>query len=447
MRYEQDTAAVRVWVGFDPNVSGAEIFLKLCAGGAEQGKKEAACTGCLVVERTVRKAAVCKLPGGEYDFDRILVKQFCFQMITSVFCEIARDAAAYCAGRCFVPNEPMEGIMIQTKTPETGLSRNRHDIDMLAALGALSVMPLFLYGYAALWLLLTAIVTATVVEYVCLRMRGVRRREKGDFSHLITAFITALLLPASAPVWTAAVAVAFGLCIAKHPFGGRGVNIFNPAAAGVAFVTLCWPEFLTKYPLPFSRVDDAFSFGTSPASTLRVGGTPKIEFFDLLLGKFAGPMGATFVIILAACLLFLAFRRTACLRAILPVIFVVGTAAVFFPRLTTGRINSLEFEFASGALLFGLTFMTSDPSTLPDKRGGQIVYGFLLGIFIVLFRRFGVFDVEFVYAVLLANALSSSCDRYAAHIVKLGRDIKNRLAGGRIPHGNPAEEKAGENDA
>lgn len=47
---------------------------------------------------------------------------------------------------------------------------------------------------------------------------------------------------------------------------------------------------------------------------------------------------------------------------------VVGVFAVLFPRLTTGRFNSLEFEFASGALVFGLTFMASDPATLPDKK-------------------------------------------------------------------------------
>jgi len=334
--------------------------------------------------------------------------------------------------------------MVKTNISNAEAKRHRHDVDMLVVLCTLCLMPIYLYGLSALWLILTAIVTAVVTEYICLRIRGVKRFEKGDFSYLITALITALLLPASAPLWAAAVAVAFGLCIAKHPFGGRGGNIFNPAAAGVAFVTICWPELLTKYPIPFSEVNGTFSYGTSPASTLRVGGTPKAELFDVLLGKFAGPMGATFMIVIAACLLFLLLRKTACLRVIFPAVLVVGVFAVFFPRLTTGRFNSLEFEFASGALVFGLTFMVSDPATLPDKKGGQIVYGFLVGIFAVILRRFGAYDVEIVYALLLANALSSSCDRYADLFVRMYGRLKELLC--RHPS-YPKQEKAGDADA
>ena len=317
--------------------------------------------------------------------------------------------------------------MEKTNNPDNSMPQRRHDVDMIVVLCALSLMPIFLYGLPALWLILTAVVTAVVTEYICLRIRGIRRFEKGDFSYLITALIVALLLPASAPLWAAAVAVAFGLCIAKHPFGGRGANIFNPAAAGIAFVTICWPEVLTQYPAPFSEAGGVFSFSTSPASTLRVGGTPRIELFDVLLGKFAGPMGATFMIVLAVCLLFLLFRKTASFRVIAPAVFVVGIFAVFFPRLTTGRFNSLEFEFASGALVFGLTFMVSDPATLPDTKGGQLVYGFLIGIFTVILRRVGPYDVEIVYALLLANALSSSCDSYAASLFRLYGRAKKLL--------------------
>ena len=300
--------------------------------------------------------------------------------------------------------------MAQGIKTSTQATMSRRDIDMLVALCALCVMPVYLYGVQVLWLLLTAVITAIVAEYICTRLRGQRRIQKGDFSYLITALIVALLMPASAPFWIVAVAVIFGLCIAKHPFGGRGMNIFNPAAAGIAFVTICWPDIMNKYPLPLSQT---LIFSTTPASTLRVGGTPNISVFNLLLGNFAGPMGATGMIVLAACLLFLLFRRTASLRVIVPVVLIVGCCAIFLPRLATGRANSLEFEFASGALVFGLTFMASDPCTLPKTNSGQIIYGTLLGIFVVLMRRFGSFDAEFVFALLLANAFSPSCDRYA----------------------------------
>ena len=94
--------------------------------------------------------------------------------------------------------------MEKTNNPDNSMPQRRHDVDMIVVLCALSLMPIFLYGLPALWLILTAVVTAVVTEYICLCIRGIRRFEKGDFSYLITALIVALLLPASAPLWAAA---------------------------------------------------------------------------------------------------------------------------------------------------------------------------------------------------------------------------------------------------
>ena len=334
--------------------------------------------------------------------------------------------------------------MAQTQEIQTGLTRQRHDLDILIVLIAVSVMPLFLYGAPALLLLLTAVITAVAAEYLCQRIAGKKRIEKGDLSYLITALVTALLLPASAPAWTAAAAVVFGLCVAKHPFGGRGANIFNPAAAGVAFVTLCWPDLLTKYPIPFSFVNGTFSYVDSPASTLRVGGTPKIDLLDMVLGNFAGPMGATCVIVLICCMIFLAYRRSACLHAIIPAFAVVTVVALVFPRLTTGVFNSLIFELCSGALMFALTFMVSDPGTLPKHRAGRVTYGLLIGILVVIFRRFGAFDLEMPFVILLANALASSCDGYALFAIKYINRVKAHMLQKKA---EKAEEKAGDANA
>lgn len=330
--------------------------------------------------------------------------------------------------------------MAQTIKTNTQAVIRRREINMLLVLCALCVMPIYLYGIQVLWIIASAVVTAFAAEYACTLLRGQRRIQKGDFSYLITALITALLMPASAPVWMVVAAVLFGICIAKHPFGGKGMNIFNPAAAGIAFVTICWPQVMNQYPQPLSQT---LIFSTTPASTLRVGGTPNIGVFDLLLGNFAGPMGATVMIVLAACLLFLIFRRTVSLRVIVPVIAIVGFCAVFFPRLMTGRMHSLEFEFASGALVFGLTFMASDPCTLPKTGSGKIIYGVLLGIFVVLMRRFGSFDVEFVFALLLANAFSPSCDRYARKLRFVWSRMKRRLRKSHH-HAQASAEKAGD---
>ena len=292
--------------------------------------------------------------------------------------------------------------------------------DILAALLAAAVMPIYLYGLPVAALMGTGILTALITEFICLRLRGVKRWPKGDFSCLATALITVLLLPATAPWWMAAVSTIIALAIAKHPFGGTGHTIFNPAAVGVAFSAICWPELAMRYPVPYSTysllLGAAPQYGSPPASTLRVGGTPKIDWFDVLLGKYPGPMGATCMIVLGCCLLFLLFRRRASMSIVLTSFGVVGAAALFLPRVVTGDVNSLIYEFSSGAFVFGITFMASEPASLPKTRAGRTFYGLLLGLLVVALRRYGQMELEFVYAILLANIFASSGDRYAARI-------------------------------
>ncbi len=290
-------------------------------------------------------------------------------------------------------------------------------INILLTLFAVMVMPFYLYGTRVLVLLITSLITAVVTDFICIRISGKKNFERYDFSCIITALIIVLLLPATVPFWIVIVSVVIALAIAKNPFGGTGFNIFNPAAVGLAFVAICWPQYVLRYPVPFSTIgvtdETTIQYATSFESILKVGGTPKIDYFDVLLGKFAGPLGATCIIVLAACLLFLFVRKIISLRIILPALFVVGLFAVVFPRVVTGNWSSLIFEGSSGGLIFGLIFMASDPVTIPKSRNGQVLFGFILGFTIMIFRYFGAVELEFVYAILIANIFAIPCDRYA----------------------------------
>lgn len=288
--------------------------------------------------------------------------------------------------------------------------------DILITLCAVTVMPVYLYGHRVLLLMLAAIGTAVVLELICkklLRQKWVR----GDFSGIVTAMITVMLMPATVPVWMPCISVGIAICVAKYPFGGTGKNIFNPAAVGVAFCVFCWPEHLLRYPVPFTtqRVIDSalYQYGVSPASVLKLGGTPKIDFIDVLLGKFAGPLGATCMIVLGTCLVYLLFRRKISANVVLAAFIVLFFSTLLFPRVTTGVRAALIYEFCSGAFVFGVIFMANDPATMPKTDGGQILYGFLLGLLVVVLRRFGAIELNFVYALLLANVFVPLCDKNA----------------------------------
>lgn len=305
---------------------------------------------------------------------------------------------------------------------EKHLTLKQKYINIILTLVAVSVMPLYLYGVIIIPLFITAIVTSVVVDYICIRLSGKKGFAKDDYSCIMTAFITVLLLPATVPTWIVAVSVSIGLIIAKHPFGGAGNNIFNPAAVGLAFVAICWPEYVLRYPVPFSTKNitdlSLVQYTSSPASILKVNGTPKFSLLEALLGQFAGPMGVTCIIVLLACLIYLFVRKIISIRIIASATIVVGIFAVLFQRVPTGTIHSVMYEFSAGALLFGLIFIANDPTTIPKTKAGQILFGLILGAIIMLFRYFGAVELEFVYAILLANIFAIPCDRYASFVYK-----------------------------
>lgn len=305
----------------------------------------------------------------------------------------------------------------------------RKYIDIIACLLALMVMPLYLYGTRVLIVAAVGLITALITDFLCIRISGKKTFKKYDYSWAVTALVTVLLLPATVPYGVVVVSIVIALVVAKHPFGGVSHNTFNPAAVGVAFVAICWPQYVLRYPLPLEMYNvtdmSLIQYGVSPASVLRVGGTPKIELFDVLLGKFPGPMGTTCMIVLATCLFYLVIRKTISFRVISSALSVVLLFSIFSPRVVTGTLSSVIFELCSGGLIFGLVFMCSDPTTMPKTNNGKILYGIVLGTIVMLFRHFGAIELEFVYAILLANIFEIPCDRYALYLSEKFKKLLN----------------------
>ena len=57
----------------------------------------------------------------------------------------------------------------------------------------------------------------------------------------VTSILFALIVPATLPLWQAALGISFGVVIAKELFGGTGRNFLNPALAGRAFLFFAYP--------------------------------------------------------------------------------------------------------------------------------------------------------------------------------------------------------------
>lgn len=302
-------------------------------------------------------------------------------------------------------------------------------LDVLLMLAVLVGISCVFYGMRPSLLMLTTIAVSVAAETVgCLMMR--RRPTVLDGTAAVTGGLIVAMMPPTAPYWLPIVAALFAVFIVKLPFGGTGRNLFNPAAGGMAFVTLCFPEQVFSYPSPSITslpLGDAslVASAPSPASQLAAGGA-SYDWKTLLLGEFPGPLGTTLMVVLLSCALYLFVRRTASPWITLPYLIACLLIAWLFPR-ADGGWQAILTELCSGTLVFGGVFVLTDPVTSPHHWAGRAFYGFMAGVFVMLLRHTGRFEQSLCFAVLLMNAVAPMLDRLGWQFCRWARKRRHSV--------------------
>ena len=89
---------------------------------------------------------------------------------------------------------------------------------------------------------------------------------------MVTGVILGLSMPGSAPWFVGALASVVGIGIGKIVFGGIGMNIFNPAMVGRAFVMIAFAQLMGAGAYEnVTGLVDAVS-GATPLSALKFNG-------------------------------------------------------------------------------------------------------------------------------------------------------------------------------
>ncbi|MCI6640812.1 MAG: RnfABCDGE type electron transport complex subunit D [Pygmaiobacter massiliensis] len=287
--------------------------------------------------------------------------------------------------------------------------------EVLFALFPLLFMAVYLYGPRPLGLVLAALITARLCDWATCKLRRLPY-DRTENSSVVSAVILTLMLPASVPYGLVVFAVAVAVLIGKQVFGGCDQYPFDPAALGYAAAAVSWPQKLAYYPEPFAQLPlfdaSSVSLSQAAATAMKQGGVPNISLLDLILGSYAGPMGATCCLVICASAIFLLVRRRISFE--LPVAFLAAcaVASLFFPRLTTaGPLELLRYELLSGGVLFGSVFLLCNPTTAPKNRTARVLYGLLCGFLTMMYRFYGSYELGVCFAVLLANAFSGWLDR------------------------------------
>jgi Na+-translocating ferredoxin:NAD+ oxidoreductase subunit D len=299
--------------------------------------------------------------------------------------------------------------------------------DVIILMIPLEVVAIFYYGWRALALTLVSILSSVVFEYLYRRLFG-RSRSIGDLSAIVTGFFIAFCMPATAPIWYPVLGSFFAIVIVKQLYGGIGKNVFNPAVAGIAFLTVTFPGVMSTFPNPFNSIPlfatpKAFETGRTALAALRAGIQPDNKKYEMMFGYTPGNLGTACIVVILIAGLYLLYRRI--INWQVPVCFlgVVAIAAAIFPRCPSGRLDSVFYELTSGSLLFAALFMATDPVTSPVTGRARAIYGACMGFFTVILRYNGIYPEGAFFAILLMNPFALALDRL---------DWKLRVRGGRM---------------
>lgn len=238
----------------------------------------------------------------------------------------------------------------------------------------------------------TTVLTELVYELLMKKLITI-----GDFSAVVTGLLLALNLPSTAPLWIGVLGGIFAILVVKMLFGGLGQNFMNPALGARCFLILSFTKIMTAFP----DMGDSIS-GATPLAAIKNG--ESVNIMNMIIGRTSGTIGETsmIAILIGAC--FLILLGVIDLR-------IPGTYIVSFVifALVFGEhgfdMAYISAQLAGGGLMLGAFFMATDYVTRPITKGGQYLYGVVLGILTGIFRIFGPSAEGVSYAIIIGNLL------------------------------------------
>jgi Na+-transporting NADH:ubiquinone oxidoreductase subunit B len=318
---------------------------------------------------------------------------------------------------------PLDSWQTMVYSSILGMAHDPSSVLANVVYGALFFVPIWLFSFAV----------GGIIEVVF----AVVRNHEVNEGFLVTGFLFPLTLPPTCPLWQAALGIAFGVIIGKEIFGGTGMNVLNPALTGRAFLFFAYPAQISG-DSPWIAADmstanmtstidvmgaDAVSGATwlGKASTdsatfagKEVFGTDWMEAF---IGLVPGSMGETSA---AACLigaLILVATQIGSWRTMAGVVLGTAVTATLLHSIgsDTNPMFAIPFGWhvVVGGWAFGMVFMATDPVSSSFTSGGKWIYGFFIGLMVVLVRVVNpAYPEGMMLAILFMNMFAPFIDHF-----------------------------------
>ncbi len=282
--------------------------------------------------------------------------------------------------------------------------------DVAIALMPACALGVYQFGLRALLILLVSTLTCAATEYIYLKLT---KRQQGPYecSAIVTGMLIGMNMPPTVPLWIPVIGGVFAILVVKQVFGGLGQNFMNPALGARCFLFLCYAERMNTFQIPQKVGTAILNFGAAsvdgisgatPLAAMKAGET--VSLFDTFFGFTGGVIGETSAAMILLGAAYMVYRKVISLR--IPVAYLLSFAV--FLVLFGGKGFDLYYvacQLCTGGLMLGAFFMATDYVTSPITKGGQIMFGILLGILTGIFRIYGNNAEGVSYAIIIANLL------------------------------------------
>jgi electron transport complex protein RnfD len=278
------------------------------------------------------------------------------------------------------------------------------------------LVSVYFFGIDALRVLLVAIIASLFFEWTIQKYLIKGPVTITDGSGLVTAILLALNLPSNLPTWMVIIGALVAIGMAKMSFGGLGKNIFNPALVARVFLLVSFPVEMTSWPKPVPITDGIADVitGPTPLGIVKEGlGADKTmselaselpSYTQVFMGDMGGSLGEVSAIALILGGLYMLWKKIITWH--IPVAM-LGTVVIFsgiFWGFDPEHYADPVFQLLTGGMLLGAIFMATDMVTSPMTKGGQLIYGFGIGLLTILIRMWGAYPEGVSFAILIMNA-------------------------------------------
>jgi Na+-transporting NADH:ubiquinone oxidoreductase subunit B len=299
--------------------------------------------------------------------------------------------------------------------------------------------PLLCIILGSLYFIPLLIVVGAVGGHIEMAFATIRKHEVTE-GFLVTWFLFTLIVPPTLPLWQAALGIAFGVIIGKEIFGGVGMNVLNPALTGRAFLFFAYPAEISGdkvWTAATANGVDGWS-GATPLAKAAVDGLPALTeaetvfmeepIMESFIGFVPGSMGETSALLCIVAAVFLVIIKVGSWKTMAGV--ALGTTAMAMLLNAVGSETNPMFEIpfywhmVLGGWAFGTVFMATDPVSSAFTDRGKWIYGFGIGVMVILVRVINpAYPEGMMLAILFMNMFAPLIDHFVVNA-----NIKRREA-------------------